>query len=180
MVSYTASLQTQATVVTLTEAKAHLRITHDYEDDVIQAYINSAVIAGENYTGRFLNIYDVTCKTDEFTDGLRLQYAPLVDDEAVVIKYYDSDNSLQTLDATWYSILHRNGEPEIYFDDNKTLPSLYNREDAVVITYQSGIPEPFKQYVKLMITFFYENRSDSVDKLPRFTNTLLKPYKKWA
>ena len=182
MHSYTATLNTETTVITLTQAKEHLRITHDYEDDVIQSFIDASVIAAENYTGRYLHTYDVVLKTTEFGSSVVLQYAPLIDDDAVVITYYDLDNVEQTLASTYYDVLYRNGEPEIFYNPKLTLPSVYERNDAVKIAYQSGyttVPEAFKQYCKLVVTFLYENRSDSVDKLPRFTHTLLRPYKKW-
>lgn len=38
-------------MVTLEEAKAHLRVDHDAEDELIEAYIDAAAAAVRDYTG---------------------------------------------------------------------------------------------------------------------------------
>ena len=180
MTSYTVTYNTGVDVITLAEAKDHLRITHAYEDELIQSYVDAAISSAENYTGRYLHLYDVIGKSLTFGDAAILEHGPVNGD--VVITYYDLDNSIQTLDASYFDVMVFNGIPEVVYNPVMTLPSLYNRHDAVVVTYQAGYsvaPQPFKQYVRLVVAFLYENRSDTVDKLPRFTQTIIRPYKKW-
>lgn len=184
MISYSAVLATPTVVSTLTNIKDHLNVTHVHHDTLIQSYIDAAVIMAENYTGRFVHTYDVTVQTAEFPTSIPLERTP-VDSSTIVIKYFDSDNAEQTLAASNYDLLYRNGEPEIFFDPEVSLPSVYNRNDAIKITYSAGyttatVPEPFDIYVKLAVTYLYEHRSDSVDSLPRFTNSVLRAYKKWG
>lgn len=182
MVSYTSTLNTATTVVTYAEAKAHLNLTHDYQQDLVEAFIDSATVMAENYTAQAINIYDVVAITDDFYDGLQLQKTPLKGD--VVIQYYNSNNALQTLDSSKYLIRYDGSEPTICYTSYSTLPAVYDRIDAVNITYQTGygagdVPKPYKTFVLLMVAHFYENRSDSVDKLPRYSSAVLRPYKKW-
>lgn len=180
MISYSVTYNTGVDVITLQEAKDHLRITHDYEDTLIQSYIDAAIISAENYTGRYLHLYDVVGKSMTFADAAVLEHGPV--NGAVAITYYDSNNTLQTLSTDYYTVMVFNNVPKICYNPIMTLPTLYNRYDRVIVTYQAGydpIPFPFKQYVRLVVAFLYENRSDTVDKLPRFTNTIIRPYKRW-
>jgi len=180
MTSYSVAFKTEKVVVSVADIKAHLRITHAYEDAVIDAYADAAIISAENYTGRYIHLYDVVGKSATFGDAAIIEHGPVNGD--IVITYYDLDNSIQTLDDSYYDVMIFNGEPEIVYNPVLTLPSVYNRNDAVIVTYQAGyvtVPEPFKMYVKLVTAFLYENRSDSVDKLPRFTQTIIRPYKRW-
>lgn len=186
LVSYSKSLKNgnQPVVITTAEAKAQLNITHDHQDSLIDAYILSAKQQIENYTSRSLNIYEVTATTIQWLRKIVLEQTPAKSD--VVVQYYDEANSLTTLDASNYTVLNNeSGEPMVYFHEFSDLPTVYDRVDAIVITYDVGyatadVPEPFKQYVKLVVTHFYENRSDSADRFPRFADSLLRPYKKWS
>ena len=56
------------------------------------------------------------------------------------VKYYDASNALQTLASSYYR-LHQQSETaaELGWDDTTfTTPSLYDRDDAVQITYAVG------------------------------------------
>lgn len=182
MVSNIAVLKegTQPTILSLEDAKVHLNITHSYQDDLIQSYIDAAVSEAEAYTSRSLKNYEVTLKTSQFYDRLLLTLTPYQDN--LVIQYYDANNALQTLADTTYVLGYHFGEPVIYFNDMSALPQVYNRQDAVVITYDAGygvqqMPVQFTQFCKLMVGTFYEHRTDSVDKLPRLSYNLIHKYK---
>jgi uncharacterized phiE125 gp8 family phage protein len=172
---------TQPTILSLADAKAHLNITHSYQDDLIQSYIDAAVAEAESYTSRSLKIYTVTIKLTTFVNRLLLTQTPYK--TGLEIKYYDEDNTLQTLDTGLYVLGYHYGEPVIYFNDETDLPTLYNRQDAVVITYDAGygleiMPEQFVQFCKLLVGSFYEQRSDSVNNLPRMSYSLIHKFKR--
>lgn len=182
MVSYNVALKegTQPAIVTVAEAKAHLNITHDYQDTLIQSYIDAAITEAENYTTRSLKKYDVTVKTGRFTNGMHLQYGPVNGD--VVITYLDNNKQSQTLEASVYEVMQINGEPQIIYLDESNLPTVYDRANAVTITYSVGYetaPKPFQQFIKLLVGTMYDKREDSVDKLPRFSYSLIRSYKQW-
>lgn len=182
MVSSTATLKTgtQPTILSLVDAKSHLNITHSYQDDLIQSYIDVAVSEAEAYTSRSLKNYEVTIKASAFIERFVLTQTPYHSN--LSIKYYDATNTLQTLDPTAYVLAYYFGEPVIYFNNQNTLPSLYKRQDAITITYDAGygtetMPIQFTQFCKLLVGTFYENRTDSVDKLPRLAYNLIHKYK---
>ena len=90
MLSYIATLKTTGTqpdVVTLSDLKDHLNITHTYQDTLIQAYLEAAITQAENYTARSLKIYEVTANTNVFTQNIQLEKTPYK--STIVIKYQD-------------------------------------------------------------------------------------------
>lgn len=183
MVSYTVTQDTFTAVVSYAEAKKHLRLTHDYEQDQVNMFIDAAVAMAQDYTGRSLNMYNVVAKTNRFIDGQQLQRTPVSGN--VEITYFDGNNTEQTLATENYQVFNVNGEQYICYNQNTTLPQVYNRADAVTISYKSGytdstVPVAFKQFVLLTVAYLYENRADSVDKLPRYAYSVIRPYKKWA
>lgn len=102
------------------------------------------------------------------------------------VKYYDSSNVLQTLDASSYFVTD-DQVPELKFVSGFTAPSVYDRPDAVRVEYTAGyanaalIPEPLQQWMLLQIGTMYESRQSvteaKVMELPnRFTEMLLDPY----
>lgn len=183
MVSNLATLKqgvTQPVILSLEDAKAHLNITHSYQDELIQSYIDVAISEAQSYTSRALYTYEVTLQTNAFTERLVLTMTPY--QANLLLQYYDVNNTLQTLDASKYVLGYYFGEPIIYFNDASSLPALYKRQDAVKITYDAGygletMPQQFTQFCKLLVGTFYENRTDSVDKLPRLSYNLIHKYK---
>jgi len=55
--------------VSLSEAKAHLRITHNAEDDLIQSYIAAATDWAQTFTRRIFIDTEVTIKLDRFPES---------------------------------------------------------------------------------------------------------------
>ena len=84
--------------VSLTEAKSHLKVDTTADDTYITSIIKAATQLSEEYTNRFFidTVIDQTC-----SDFAQLQTLFKSKVSAVAhVKYYDSDNSLQTLSAT--------------------------------------------------------------------------------
>ena len=101
------------------------------------------------------------------------------------IKYYDSDNALQTWADTNYNLIKpENQKGFVELVDGKDFPSIYTRGDAIKITFVSGygssasdVPEPIKQAVLLIIGSLYEKREDTVKRMPTTVEYLLEPYR---
>ena len=173
--------------VSLTEAKSHLKVDTTADDTYITSIIKAATQLSEEYTNRFFidTVIDQTC-----SDFAQLQTLFKSKVSAVAhVKYYDSDNSLQTLSATVYDT-QLNYEPsQIQLADDKSFPEITKRNDAVVARYTVGygsaasdVPEIIKQAILLTIGNFYQNRNSVVigriaTELPMNVKWLLDTYK---
>ena len=172
--------------VSLTEAKSHLKVDTTADDTYITSIIKAATQLSEEYTNRFFidTVIEQTCSS--FAD-LQTLFKSKVSAVAHV-KFYDSDNSLQTLSATVYDT-QLNYEPsQIQLADNQSFPSITTRNDAVVARYTVGygaasdVPEIIKQAILLTIGNFYQNRASVITgktatELPQNVKWLLDTYK---
>ena len=173
--------------VSLTEAKAHLKVDTTADDTYIESLIKAATQLSEEYTNRFFinTVIDQTCSSFKELETL---FKSKVNDVQYV-KYYDSDNSLQTLSATVYDKMLSYEPSQIQLADGQSFPSITKRNDAVIARYTVGygssasdVPEIIKQAILLTIGNFYENRSSVVigriaTELPLNVKFLLNTYK---
>jgi len=173
--------------VSLTEAKAHLKVDTTADDTYIESLIKAATQLSEEYTNRFFinTVIDQTCSSFKELETL---FKSKVNDVQYV-KYYDSDNSLQTLSATVYDKMLSYEPSQIQLADGQSFPSITKRNDAVIARYTVGygssasdVPEIIKQAILLTIANFYENRSSVVigriaTELPQNVKWLLNTYK---
>ena len=171
MITTSFSTKTVATTnaVTTVEAKNHLRVDFAAADD--NTYIDSLVVSAQRQVEAFTNLVlnDTTFyfKLSAFpANGIVLPFSPLK--TLTSIKYYDSDNSQQTLANTeyYYDI---NEKPNVIRYVNSP-PSTYDyRGDAVIVEFVVGyttpdiIPPGLEHAIKLLLTDLYEHRTD----LPR-------------
>ena len=173
--------------VTLTEAKSHLKVDTTADDTYITSIIKAATQLSEEYTNRFFidTVIDQTC-----SDFAQLQTLFKSKVSAVAhVKYYDNDNSLQTLSATIYDTQLQYEPSQIQLAENQSFPSITKRNDAVVARYTVGygsaasdVPEIIKQAILLTIGNFYQNRNSVVigriaTELPMNVKWLLDTYK---
>lgn len=152
--------------VTPSEAKAYLRIDHSDDDVMISDLIASATHWVQAYTRRQLLTCTVTALSSGF-DGysIPLAYPPL--QEISSVQYYDESNTLTTMAAARYTYL---GLPDykraaLLLDQNYAIPAVYNRDNAVAITYVAGwdapqsVPSPIRQAIMYLVADMYENRT---------------------
>jgi len=173
--------------VSLTEAKSHLKVDTSADDTYITSIIKAATQLSEEYTNRFFidTVIEQTC-----SDFAQLQTLFKSKVSAVAhVKYYDSDNSLQTLSATIYDTQLQYEPSQIQLADDKSFPEITKRNDAVVARYTVGygsaasdVPEIIKQAILLTIGNFYQNRNSVVigriaTELPMNVKWLLDTYK---
>jgi uncharacterized phiE125 gp8 family phage protein len=148
--------------ITLEEAKAHLRVTSDDEDDYIQSLIPVAREWGETFQGRSW----ITRSIDYFIDAwpqspVQLPRPPI--QEITSVKYATDDGEY-TLAQDEY-MLDPLGRLHIY----KPPPDGDVR--YMKITYKAGygddpasLPHRVKQAMLLLIGHWYENREIISDK----------------
>ena len=163
------------TPVSLTEAKAHLRVLHAADDAFIGALIDLATtyIGGRaGIVGRALVTQSWEYRIDDFPDGGRIELPlpPLVSVESV--KYLDADGAEQTLATSVYNVETSTLVGMIRLAYNQDWPETLDDDYAVRIRFTAGygaaaaVPVPLKQAILLLIGHFYVNRDMGVD-LPR-------------
>jgi len=172
--------------VSLTEAKSHLKVDTNADDTYIESIIKAATQLSEEYTNRFFIDTVVTQYASDFKEIKTLFKSKV--SEVTHVKYYDSNNTLQTLSATVYDE-QLNYEPaQIQLADGQSYPAFTKRNDAVEVKYTVGygaasdVPEIIKQAILLTIGNFYANRESvivgrMVSELPQNSKWLLDTYK---
>ena len=148
-------------LLSITDAKRHLRILSNDLDDEVAALIAAARDYCERFTQRTLRASTTwTYKTDAWwTCPLELPMPPAL--AITSVTYYDADNASQTLSSSNYSLqLDTNGGGEVVWASTATLPVLYDRWDAITVTYTAGctestLPPVVLQAMKQKLTELY-------------------------
>jgi len=138
--------------------KRYLRVTGTDQDEVIATLISAAVGIIEHHTWIVLQSRTYTLYTDEWHTYNDLQKFPVT--AVTSVKYYDTDNSQQTLSTSdYWNDLH-GGKVTI-----DRFPNLYtDRDNAVEIAFTAGyatyhdIPDEYVGLLMLIVSDLYDNR----------------------
>jgi uncharacterized phiE125 gp8 family phage protein len=155
------------TPVTLVEAKAHLRVDHSDDDTVLQIYLDAVTAYLDGLSGILGRAMVTQTWRQDFEawpcNQLRLPLAPV--SAISSISYYDANNASQTLTASGnYALFDDERSPAAVWLSTAVLPVLYDREDAIRVTFVAGygaasaVPAAIKAAMLLMIADLYENR----------------------
>jgi len=176
--------------VSLAEAKAHLRVDHDDDDVVIEAYIAAAVDHLDGWTGilgrclveqTWRQDYAAVCRV------LQLPLGPVT--EVVSVSFEDTAGATVTVDPADYDlIVDAGGRACVEFATGVLMSG------PVRITYKAGypnttddalastVPPAIKVAIMLMVGNWYEHREAVSDKgfaeLPFGASVLLAPYRR--
>jgi len=187
MRSYTVHTASTVQVVTTAEAKNHLKIDSSADDTLIDNLIKSATQLSEDYTNRFFTDTVITQYGTTFADIKELYKSTV--SSITNIKYYDTLNSLRTLDSDVYYLNNSIQPAQISLSLNQSYPNLADRENAVECKYTVGygsaasdVPEAIKQAILLTVGNWYNNRSSVVvgrisTELPLNVKWILDTYK---
>jgi uncharacterized phiE125 gp8 family phage protein len=80
------------------------------------------------------------------------------------VKYYDANNSLQTLSSAYYYLDNTGVHPEVCFTTTAVIPTTYERPDSVIVTYvagaatQAAVHPVTRQALLLAISHAFEHR----------------------
>lgn len=172
-------------LVSLEDAKAHLRVDHDDEDTLIEAYIAaaSAHIDGPGgWLGRSIGTQTLELRRDAFCDLITLPNGPVA--SITSVKYLDDDGAEQTLASGGYQL-----EGDVLgLAYNQTWPSLRGDRGGVRIRYVAGsetIPSAIFAAVLLMVGDLYANREteraegSSAIQMSTTVEALLGPFRIW-
>lgn len=149
--------------ITLALAKEWLRVTHDYEDDLITTISDSALSFAENYTGCSFRAqsWSLSASVAELYAGILITKSPLTSFGTVVITL--EDDTTLTLDSSDYYLAVDETRAYLAVTDVSVLNDASDAFNAVAITFttDAGMPDHITNAVKMLISFMYENRGDA-------------------
>jgi uncharacterized phiE125 gp8 family phage protein len=184
----------EETPVSLDEAKMHLRVDGDDENDLIKSLIEAATdyCDGQGgFLGRALMDQTWELVLDSFpAREIKIPLPPLI--EVVSIKYDDGSGAEQTLSETRYTV-DATSEPGWVLPVG-SWPSTFDGVNAVRIQFRCGyldqsvspptenVPASIKAAIKLILGHLYANRENvvigqSVAEVPLAAETLLRRYR---
>lgn len=191
-------------MITLEEAKAHLRVQHSAEDTLITALIDSAYRHAESRTGRVFDTQARTLVLDRFPrkifdastlhdsspvyaeggpDAVELPWTPVESIDSV--EYVDPDGVTQTLNSPPLRLDTRRLYPLLMPQWDAEWPETIAEPESVTITATVGMtetPGDVRAALLLLIGHLYENRESvvigvSTTELPMGVSMLLDPWK---
>ena len=185
--SFVVDTAAAAAILTTAEAKQHLKVDTSADDTYIDNLVSAATESAQIFTNRYFIKTTITQHGDTWNDMATLFKSKV--DSITHIKYYDSDNTLQTLASSVYLEDLTHQPARIGLKPSQSFPSLADRISAVQCNYVVGygtaasdVPEGIRQAVLLTIGNWYENRQEVVvgriaTELPKSAQYLLEQYK---
>tara|TARA_R100000773_G_scaffold34737_2_gene29734 strand:- start:346 stop:957 length:612 start_codon:yes stop_codon:yes gene_type:complete len=168
-------------VLTLDQAKEHLRITHNTDDTYITSLIQAAQYTAEYYANKDFTACEWEFIADTWSQTQQLPYG--VWRTITHIKYYDDDGVLITWNSSNYLFDSKGNPQRITLVDGKDYPSLRNGVSNIIVTINSqtmrGEVEIAIQAIKIMIADMYENRQSVIvgriaSQIPKTSEYLLQ------
>jgi len=152
--------------VTTAEVKSNSHIDGSDEDTLIGELITAAREYCETYMRRALinRTYILYLDAVPKTGFLELPMPDLV--SVTSIKYYDTDDALQTFSSASYRVDTFSHVGRITLKESAAWPTVIeDRTDAFYVTYVTGygtattdIPQGVRQAIMLLVDYWYENR----------------------
>lgn len=162
--------------VTLTEAKAHLRVDSEADDAYIATLITAAREWVEQYLDRTLVTTQWTMRLDRFPpnslDPIELPRPPMVTsgaETAVSVSYTLETGSTATVSTATYRV-HRHETPgKIATVYGGTWPAGREDDNAVIVTWWAGygasgtsVPAAIRHAMLMLVGHWYESRQAAV------------------
>jgi len=158
--------------ISLADAKAQMRVTHDAENYFIDELIEDVREEFEGLTGHSVMPRTWELTIDRFPVVLpliiRLPMPPVISVES--IKYLDVDGVLQTLSSSVYKlVLEDNTTAWLELKKDQSWPATIPAGDAVIVSYTAGygdaasVPRTIKKWMKMVATDWYRNRESITD-----------------
>ena len=180
--------------VTVSEAKAHLRVDVSDDDAYIATLITAAREWCEQYLDRTLIDTQWTMRLDSFPYEIELPRPPIASAgtaTAVTLTYTLGDDSTATLSSTQYRV-DRNSTPGVVRQLRAgTWPANLDDYNAVAVTWWAGygssgtsVPAAIRHAMLMLVAYWYDNRSTvlvgSISKPLEFAVESLLSSQKWG
>ena len=172
-------------MITLEEAKDHLRVEGDFEDALILSLIQAAYKHAENKTRRTLIDREETLILDRLPIrgmGIELPFNPV--QEILAFDYIDPDGNPESIDLLTLRLDKRTLYPMLMPQFGTEWPQVIGEPESITIRLRIGYeetPADIRQALLLLISHFYEHREAvvagvSVTTLPMGVDMLLGSY----
>jgi uncharacterized phiE125 gp8 family phage protein len=170
--------------VTLGEAKAHLKLDTDADDDLVTRLISAARARAEWHLGRALVTQSWILWLDCWPcDGIvEIPLPPL--QSVASVTTYALDDSATVLDASLYQVDTSASPARLAFKSNTVPPTNLRRINALAIAFAAGygdaasdVPPGIREAILELIAFLYEHRGEAPAELPLDCLALLAPYR---
>ncbi|WP_421579497.1 head-tail connector protein [Shinella sp. M31] len=176
-----------APIISLADAKAHLRVLHDDDNGYISGLIATAGdwLFGENsWLGRSATASEWELTRCEFPVGrIDLPKPPLVSVNGV---FYTPSNGDEEQELTGFRTLGEGGSGYILPAKDQEWPETDGEPESVRIEFTAGyaaLPASIKHAALLLIGHWYENREAvaeaKLSAMPMAVEALLMPYRNW-
>lgn len=174
---YPATIATppDAEPVTLAEAKAHLRVFHDDDNDYIGSLISTARDHAEKYCGATWAAVETSANCDDWCDLAYLPFAPITAVSAIA--YVDTAGVGAVVDAAVYEF--RADARAIVLKPGQRWPSK-QQGSRIALSAEVGAtsaPPAVKHAILLRVEDFYEHRGSEEDSKWSVFDSLLSNYR---
>lgn len=151
--------------ISLAEAKAHLRVEHDEDNDYITSLIEAVTqrIDGRNgWLRRALinQTWQLELPYFPLARCIALPMPPLRSVEAVT--YFDHNGEPQTFSSDAYHVVKSTDEAYVYLKTGASWPGTWERPDAVAIEFVAGygadaadVPANIRHAIKIELASLY-------------------------
>jgi len=176
--------------ISSTEAKVYLKVDNTDEDALIVQLEKAARKRAELYMNRQLVTATWETYLDEFPtrdEDWLVEVAPCPVIAVASVKYYDSDNVLQTLPTSVYLVDIASEPCRVSLAVGQSWPDTADRKNAVVIEYTAGygaaasVPDLIKAGIYLLLGHLYETRQDvtkeKMNEIPMGSRSLFDMYR---
>ena len=150
--------------VALEEAKAHLRVDVDEDDNLIAGLLGAATFAAETFVQRRFVEQTVEWVLHHWHGGdIRLPIAPVTKDGVISVKYIDMSGAEQTLPASHYVVQSWGHSVRIIPSLGTVWPLVLRASpEPIVIQFRVGdsvdkIGPNVKAAINLMLAHLYQN-----------------------
>lgn len=181
--------QPDAPVVGLELFKSHARVLHDFEDDLMQVYLDAAIRHLDGPTGILGRCLVTHTWRQDFADwGTELRL-PVPDVTSAEVTYIDAAGEAQTLPPESYLIDSRVEASVLRFADGFSRPDLADVAAPVRVTLEAGfgapasVPKPIVAAILILAAHWYAHRvpvvaGQTVAEVPMTFDALIAPWRR--
>lgn len=165
-----------AGIISLADAKLHLKVDTDLEDGLIQSLIDTAARYIEREYAVLSAPREISVKSYRYRREIRIPFAP-IDEASITIAFRDADGNAQ--DFTAFQIATEDDWTWLRPNPGACWPKVWEWGEALVITAEAGgwvdVPDDLVHATRLLVTHFYDHRDGAV--VPPMIDMLLDHYR---